>query len=111
MFYYFNAGGIFMWGILFASICGLAIILEKLWMFTTKEKKFEKEYRKHLYTALMKKNREEIVRITEGKKDSVSKIITKIMKSINRKSKSKFNFEILIFENSFLILRFAYRFM
>lgn len=83
MFYYFNAGGIFMWGILFASICGLAIILEKLWMFTTKEKKFEKEYRKHLYTALMKKNREEIVRITEGKKDSVSKIITKIMKSIN----------------------------
>ena len=43
LLHYFIAGGIFMWGILLASICGVAVILEKLWIFSTKEREFTKE--------------------------------------------------------------------
>ncbi len=82
MLYYFNAGGIFMWGILLASICGIAVILEKMWMFIKRERDFNREYRKKLYAALMLKSREEIIELTRSRKDSVSKIVTKTMENI-----------------------------
>ena len=81
--HYFIAGGIFMWGILLASICGFAIVLEKLWLFFTKEKDYTNEYRRQLFKLLLTKSKDEIVKVTETKKDSVSTVITKIMKSID----------------------------
>ena len=83
LLHYFISGGIFMWGILAASICGVAVILEKLWVFFTMEKDFTKEYRKELYKALQTKSKEEVIKITNSKRDSVSRIITKTMKNID----------------------------
>ena len=83
LLHYFIAGGIFMWGILLASICGVAVILEKLWIFLTKEKGFTREYRKQLYKALKTESKEEIIKIAKSKRDSVSKIITKTMENID----------------------------
>ena len=83
LIHYFIAGGIFMWGILLASICGVAVILEKLWIFLTKEKEFTREYRKQLYKALKTESKEEIIKIAKSKRDSVSKIITKTMENID----------------------------
>ena len=83
LLHYFIAGGIFMWGILLASICGVAVILEKLWIFLTKEKEFTREYRKQLYKALKTESKEEIIKIAKSKRDSVSKIITKAMENID----------------------------
>ncbi|WP_314395343.1 MotA/TolQ/ExbB proton channel family protein [Leptotrichia shahii] len=83
LLHYFIAGGIFMWGILLASICGVAVILEKLWIFLTKEKEFTREYRKQLYKALKTESKEEIIKIAKSKRDSVSKIITKTMENID----------------------------
>lgn len=56
MLHYFIAGGIFMWGILLASICGLAVILEKAALFLTKEKKLTEEFKRKLYKTLKKGN-------------------------------------------------------
>ena len=83
LLHYFIAGGIFMWGILLASICGVAVILEKLWIFLTKEKEFTREYRKQLYKALKTESKEEIIKIAKSKRDSVSKIIIKTMENID----------------------------
>ena len=83
LLHYFISGGIFMWGILLASICGLAIVLEKLWLFFTKEKDYTNEYRRQLFKLLLTESKDEIVKVTETKKDSVSTVITKIMKSID----------------------------
>lgn len=83
LLHYFISGGIFMWGILVASICGVAVILEKLWVFFTMEKDFTKEYRKELYKALQTKSKEEVIKITNSKRDSVSRIITKTMENID----------------------------
>lgn len=83
LLHYFISGGIFMWGILAASICGVAVILEKLWVFFTMEKDFTKEYRKELYKALQTKSKEEVIKIAKSKRDSVSKIITKAMENID----------------------------
>ena len=83
LLHYFIAGGIFMWGILLASICGVAVILEKLWIFLMKEKEFTREYRKQLYKALKTESKEEIIKIAKSKRDSVSKIITKTMENID----------------------------
>ena len=83
LLHYFIAGGIFMWGILLASICGVAVILEKLWIFSTKEREFTKEYRKQLFKALKIESREKIIEIVKPKRDSVSRIVTKTMENID----------------------------
>ena len=79
MFKYLINGGIFMWVILFASICGLAIILEKTYTFLTKEKKLTENEKNKLYKSLRTGNREEILRLCKDKTDSVSKSVTKIV--------------------------------
>ena len=83
LLHYFIAGGIFMWGILLASICGVAVILEKLWIFSTKEREFTKEYRKQLFKALKTESREKIIEIVKPKRESVSRIVTKTMENID----------------------------
>ena len=83
LLHYFISGGIFMWGILAASICGVAVILEKLWIFFTMEKDFTKEYRKELYKALQTKSKEEVIKnidldlnkIEESEKEYLEEII------------------------------------
>ena len=83
MFKYLINGGIFMWVILFASICGLAIILEKTYTFLTKEKKLTENEKNKLYKSLRTGNREEILRLCKDKTDSVSKSMTKIVSNMD----------------------------
>ena len=83
MFKYLINGGIFMWVILFASICGLAIILEKTYIFLTKEKKLTENEKNKLYKSLRTGNREEILRLCKDKTDSVSKSVTKIVSNMD----------------------------
>ena len=83
MFKYLINGGIFMWVILFASICGLAIILEKTYTFLTKEKKLTENEKNKLYKSLRTGNREEILRLCKDKTDSVSKSVTKIVSNMD----------------------------
>ena len=72
-----------MWVILFASICGLAIILEKTYTFLTKEKKLTENEKNKLYKSLRTGNREEILRLCKDKTDSVSKSVTKIVSNMD----------------------------
>ena len=83
MFKYLINGGIFMWVILFASICGLAIILEKTYTFLTKEKKLTENEKNKLYKSLRTGNREEILRLCKDKTDSVSNSVTKIVSNMD----------------------------
>ena len=83
MLKYLIDGGIFMWVILFASICGLAIILEKTYTFLTKEKKLTENEKNKLYKSLRTGNREEILRLCKDKTDSVSKSVTKIVSNMD----------------------------
>lgn len=81
MIHYFLAGGIFMWGILLASICGLAVILEKTYLFLTSEKNLTENYKKELYRTLKKGNKKDILELCKGKKDSVSQIVVKTIEN------------------------------
>ena len=72
-----------MWVILFASICGLAIILEKIYTFLKKEKKLTENEKNKLYKSLRTGNREEILRLCKDKTDSVSKSVTKIVSNMD----------------------------
>ena len=80
MIHYFLAGGIFMWGILLASICGLAVILEKTYLFLTSEKNLTENYKKELYRTLKKGNKD-ILELCKGKKDSVSQLVVKTIEN------------------------------
>ena len=48
MINYFKAGGIFMWPILLASICGIAVILEKIYYFFKNERDMTEAFKKEL---------------------------------------------------------------
>ena len=79
MLKYLFDGGIFMWVILLASISGLAVIIEKMYTFLSKEKKLSENEKNQLYKALRTGNREEILKLCKDKTDSVSKSVTKIV--------------------------------
>lgn len=79
MLKYLFDGGIFMWVILLASISGLAVIIEKLYTFLSKEKKLSENEKNQLYKALRTGSREEILKLCKDKTDSVSKSVAKIV--------------------------------
>ena len=79
MLKYLVDGGIFMWVILLASISGLAVIIEKMYTFLSKEKKLSENEKNQLYKALRTGSREEILKLCKDKTDSVSKSVTKIV--------------------------------
>ena len=79
MLEYLIDGGIFMWVILLASISGLAVIIEKMYTFLSKEKKLSENEKNQLYKALRTGSREEILKLCKDKTDSVSKSVTKIV--------------------------------
>ena len=83
MLKYLFDGGIFMWVILLASISGLAVIIEKMYTFLSKEKKLSENEKNQLYKALRTGNREEIVKLCKDKTDSVSKSVTKIVSNMD----------------------------
>ena len=83
MLKYLIDGGIFMWVILLASISGLAVIIEKLYTFLSKEKKLSENEKNQLYKALRTGNREEILKLCKDKTDSVSKSVTKIVSNMD----------------------------
>ena len=79
MLKYLVDGGIFMWVILLASISGLAVIIEKMYTFLSKEKKLSENEKNQLYKALRTGSREAILKLCKDKTDSVSKSVTKIV--------------------------------
>ena len=83
MLKYLIDGGIFMWVILLASISGLAVIIEKMYTFLSKEKKLSENEKNQLYKALRTGNREEILKLCEDKTDSISKSVTKIVSNMD----------------------------
>ena len=83
MLKYLFDGGIFMWVILLASISGLAVIIEKMYTFLSKEKKLSENEKNQLYKALRTGSREEILKLCKDKTDSVSKSVTKIVSNMD----------------------------
>ena len=83
MLKYLIDGGIFMWVILLASISGLAVIIEKMYTFLSKEKKLSENQKNQLYKALRTGNREEILKLCKDKTDSISKSVTKIVSNMD----------------------------
>ena len=83
MLKYLIDGGIFMWVILLASISGLAVIIEKMYTFLSKEKKLSENEKNQLYKALRTGNREEILKLCKDKTDSVCKSVTKIVSNMD----------------------------
>ena len=83
MLKYLIDGGIFMWVILLASISGLAVIIEKMYTFLSKEKKLSENEKNQLYKALRTGNKEEILKLCKDKNDSVSKSVTKIVSNMD----------------------------
>ena len=83
MLKYLFDGGIFMWVILLASISGLAVIIEKMYTFLSKEKKLLENEKNQLYKALRTGNKEEILKLCKDKTDSVSKSVTKIVSNMD----------------------------
>ena len=83
MLKYLFDGGIFMWVILLASISGLAVIIEKMYTFLSKEKKLSENEKNQLYKALRTGNREEILKLCKDKTDSVSKSVTTIVSNMD----------------------------
>ena len=83
MLKYLIEGGIFMCVILLASISGLAVIIEKMYTFLSKEKKLSENEKNQLYKALRTGNKEEILKLCKDKTDSVSKSVTKIVSNMD----------------------------
>lgn len=83
MLKYLFDGGIFMWVILLASISGLAVIIQKMYTFLSKEKKLSEIEKNQLYKALRMGNKEEILKLCKDKTDSVSKSVTKIVSNMD----------------------------
>ena len=83
MLKYLFDGGIFIWVILLASISGLAVIIEKMYTFLSKEKKLSENEKNQLYKALRTGNREDILKLCKDKTDSVSKSVTKIVSNMD----------------------------
>ena len=83
MLKYLIDGGIFMWVILLASISGLAVIIEKMYTFLSKEKKLSENEKNQLYKARRTGNREEILKLCKDKTDSISKSVTKIVSNMD----------------------------
>ncbi len=83
MFKYLIDGGIFMWVILLASISGLAVIIEKMYTFLSKEKKLTENEKNQLYKALRTGNKEDILKFCKDKTDSVSKSVAKIVSNMD----------------------------
>ena len=83
MLKYLFDGGIFMWVILLASISGLAVIIEKMYTFLSKEKKLSEIEKNQLYKVLRTESKEEILKLCKDKTDSVSKNVTKIVSNMD----------------------------
>jgi len=83
MLKYLIDGGIFMWVILLASVSGLAVIIEKMYTFLSKEKKLSEIEKNQLYKALRTGNKQEILKLCKDKTDSVSKSVTKIVSNMD----------------------------
>ena len=83
MLKYLFDGGIFMWVIVLASRSGLAVIIEKMYTFLSKEKKLSENEKNQLYKALRTGNKEEILKLCKDKTDSVSKSVTKIVSNMD----------------------------
>ena len=58
---YLIVGGIFMWPILMALVCGMAVLLEKTWYFLKNEKDMTDKFKKNLIKLIQNGNKKEII--------------------------------------------------
>jgi biopolymer transport protein ExbB len=72
---YLIVGGVFMWPILLALICGLAVILEKAYYFLRNENDMTDKFKKNLIKLIQNGNKAEIIEYCNTKKNSVAKTI------------------------------------
>ncbi|MBP9477612.1 MAG: MotA/TolQ/ExbB proton channel family protein [Sebaldella sp.] len=86
MIHYFKAGGLFMWPILLASICGIAVILEKMYYFFKNERDMTESFKKELIKLVRKGDREELLKFCKNKKNSVSITVIKLLENFDLKS-------------------------
>ena len=86
MINYFKAGGIFMWPILLASICGIAVILEKIYYFFKNERDMTEAFKKELIDLIRKGDREKLTELCKNKKNSISITITKLLENFDLKN-------------------------
>ena len=86
MIHYFKAGDLFMWPILFASICGIAVILEKMYYFFKNERDMTESFKKELIKLVRKGDREELLKFCKNKKNSVSITVIKLLENFDLKS-------------------------
>lgn len=75
-----------MWPILLASICGIAVILEKIYYFFKNERDMTESFKKELIKLVRKGDREELLEYCRGKKNSVSITVIKLLENFDLKN-------------------------
>ncbi len=75
-----------MWPILLASICGIAVILEKMYYFFKNERDMTESFKKELIKLVRKGDREELLKFCKNKKNSVSITVIKLLENFDLKS-------------------------
>ena len=74
-----------MWPILLASICGIAVILEKMYYFFKNERDMTESFKKELIKLVRKGDREELLKFCKNKKNSVSITVIKLLENFDLK--------------------------
>lgn len=95
MLEYLKAGGIFMWPILLSSICGVAVLLEKIYYFLKNESDMNEKFKKNLIKLIKNGNNQEIIKFCETKKNSVAKTIKSILETFDTEMDNDFDCQYL----------------
>lgn len=83
MLEYLKAGGLFMWPILLASVCGIAVILEKVYYFLKNESDMNEKFKKNLIKLIKDGDNQEVIKFCKTKKNSVAKTIMSILETFD----------------------------
>ena len=88
---YLIVGGIFMWPILLALVCGMAVLLEKTWYFLKNEKDMTDKFKKNLIKLIQNGNKKEIIAFCNTKKNSVAKTIKNTLETFEDDERGDFD--------------------
>lgn len=91
IFDYLIVGGIFMWPILLALICGFAVVLEKAYYFLRNESDITDKFKKNLIKLIQSGNKAEIIEFCNTKKNSVAKTIKNTLETFDSDEESDFD--------------------
>ena len=90
-----KAGGFFMWPILLASICGVAVVLEKAYYFLKNERDMTEKFKKRLIELIKTGNKDEIIKFCDTKNNSVAKTIKNILDTFDEGVEANFDCQYL----------------